>query len=617
VIDTVHDPNTHRSRTSVLKVRQWEPIAAGALLLVSFLLRVPTLGQPLVEAFGFRLTFTAFPARVYHREGFDLLHPQVPVLGSPWELPVEFPLYQAIAAVLMHLGLSEVVALRGLSLTFFTLTGWLLFVMASRLTDRLTALLTLVFFLFSPLAFLWSRAALIEFLVTAATLAWVLLAWAWADASQATSSPAGARQHLLLAGAVASGSAALLVKAPSAVWWLLPLLVGIGAGPAHFRRWWSKRDTWPGPPIRGIAALLGIPLLLAALWTRHAQVVKQRTESTSFLASDDAFAWYFGAIGQRLEPQAWGQAMGWMVLAVAGVGGVLSLALLVLARRGLHPTLVAVLLTAPLTVLTFWNQYVVHGYYWAAVAPALALGIATGAMAGIRRLPPSLHSRALVGAVAIWLVTTLVPAWHYVTLPLQEFPADHEAMGMGARLAAVSEPDDQAFIEGLEWDPSILYFADRRGLMLAEGLPPGAPSRQPDLVKYRFMVVLKPGEQPLDTTMVRGWAAPVEPNIYELASDPSELGQHAIRFAGERPIGLEAGRAGEATCGGGVPVQDADAGELWLTVRGNASGRLYVADTLAPVPGDASTVVVSVGRLPAGSVLRCMGDVAITAAEWR
>ena len=50
-----------------------------------------TLDQPLLERHSFRQTQTAYTARIFHEEGIDLLHPKLPVLGEPFEVPFEFP----------------------------------------------------------------------------------------------------------------------------------------------------------------------------------------------------------------------------------------------------------------------------------------------------------------------------------------------------------------------------------------------------------------------------------------------------------------------------------------------------------------------------------------------
>ena len=74
---------------------RWLP---AVLLVFTVLIHLPTFDQPLVERHNFRQTQTAFTARIYHEEGIDLFDPKLPVLGPPWEVPFEFPLFQAAAS---------------------------------------------------------------------------------------------------------------------------------------------------------------------------------------------------------------------------------------------------------------------------------------------------------------------------------------------------------------------------------------------------------------------------------------------------------------------------------------------------------------------------------------
>jgi hypothetical protein len=580
-------------------------LLALGLLTALFVARLPSLEQPLVEAYGFRLTFTAWTARLFHQEGIELLHPKVPVLGSPWQVPMEFPLYQALAALLMDSGLEEALALRGLSLAFFTLTGWLLYRLVLRLVDGTAALAALVAFGFSPMAFLWSRAALIESLATAATLAWALAAWSGAGGQ-------GWRRRAWLATAVVAGSIAMLVKPTTAAWWCLPVLLGMGFTPAAIARGLSKSRQVPRLPWTAAAMVTLVPLLSAAAWTRHADSVKGAGAGTRFLTSGNAAEWNFGPLSQRADADAWAQAVGHVVQPVTGAAGLAALVILMARHRQVPLGLWAVLATVPLTVLTFWNLYVVHGYYWMAVAPAIAAGIGTGAVIGIRALPDTWQPVVTVLAALVWLGSTLAPGWTYVALAYKTFPADHEAMGVGTRLAKISDPDEQAFVTGLGYDPSILYFANRRGFMIRDGTSIGAAASQVDLQNYRFAVVLKPREQSLASTFVRGWAAPRDPLIYELAPDAAALEPAPVRFTREVASQSERPPAQRLTCSELDHVIRAATGRVWVKVQAAESARVTFAETLAPVPGDARTLVIDHELLPPGWQVQCQGDVAIS-----
>ncbi len=101
---------------------------------------VTTLGQPLLERHAFRQTQTAYTARIFHEQGIDLIHPKMPVLGEPFEVPFEFPLFQAAASLVMDVGVRDDVAMRLTGLTCFLLTALLLYGLVRRVDGRVSGL---------------------------------------------------------------------------------------------------------------------------------------------------------------------------------------------------------------------------------------------------------------------------------------------------------------------------------------------------------------------------------------------------------------------------------------------------------------------------------------------
>ena len=176
------------------------------------MIHLPTLGAPILDRHPFRQTQTAYTARIFHEEGIDLLHPKLPVLGPPWEVPFEFPLYQAAAAAVMDVGVPEDQALRLTGLASFILTAGLLWLLVCRQAGWLGATVAMGVFLFSPLGIAWGRAALIEYLALALSLGFALAGMRWrAD-----------RSGIWFVLALALGCLAALVKITTAVFWILP-----------------------------------------------------------------------------------------------------------------------------------------------------------------------------------------------------------------------------------------------------------------------------------------------------------------------------------------------------------------------------------------------------------
>jgi hypothetical protein len=439
------------------KVR--EPVWVGAVLALTVLTRLPTLSEPLVEMHGFRQTQTAWSAVLFARQGIDLLHPQVPVLGLPFALPLELPLFQAMAAPLLRLGLPVEPVLRGLDLLWFSVSALLIYLIGRRLAGRQTALIALIAFTFSPFAILWSRTALIEYLAVAAGLAvlyFTMLAldrhsWRWT------------------AAAAIAGAIALTVKDTTGAVW------GVVTGTyvlSRLLRTHSRRE------IVGRALIIGLPALAAAIVWMVASAAVRRENLYAYTINDAGFGpWFFGTPAQRLDPSTW------LVIAIRIVEeltGFAALVWLYLAVREIrHQTwsyrlpwlgLIGVIALAPL-VLT--NVYLVHDYYLAAISPAIALVVGLG---GAHLLARWRAGRAIgLVLVAAWAMA-FWSLGDYVALPYS-LQTNSGELRIARQIEAETSPDRMVALITHDnfWDPSYFFYAHREGLLVVdEILPLGA-----------------------------------------------------------------------------------------------------------------------------------------------
>src|ERR1022692_4907847 len=115
------------------------------------------------DAYPFRQAQTAFTT-YYLRAGGSFLKYETPVLGPPWSIPFEVPVYQAIVAVIsrvFHAPLDQCGRL--VSIAFFYATCLPLFVLVRELgVSPSAALATLTLFAISPHYIFWSHTFMIE-----------------------------------------------------------------------------------------------------------------------------------------------------------------------------------------------------------------------------------------------------------------------------------------------------------------------------------------------------------------------------------------------------------------------------------------------------------------------
>ena len=554
-----------------------ELLAVTGFLAVFVALLAPTLDNPLLERHDFRQTQTAFPARIFHEEGIDLLHPQVPVLGEPFEILFEFPLYQAAASMLMGLGVAEDTSLRATALGCFLATALLLYGLVRHLAGRVAAIGSLVAFVVTPYAVVWSRASMIEYLAAAGAVGFVWAFVAWRDN----------RRTAMWGLCLLCGLVAMLVKPTTAVFWLIPAL---GYRPTGPKRTALRRDPWT-------AALLALPVCAAAAWTLHADAVKDRAATTRWLTSSGLREWFLGTPGQRLDPAVWEPIFLWYALFLVGPVGLMLLvaATVELWRAEQRRFWVGIACAAFLPPLALPNLYRFHDYYLTAVAPALAALVGLGAalvVEGIRRRRASLGASVVAGATAI----ALLAAWFDTGYPYWSAAYN----GGGSREAAfsrladelerVTRPSDLVAAYGLDWNPAVFYYAHRKGHMVVAENEPLAY----DLIDrgpYAHLIALDPDAVDPDLTSRWVWIGALGEHTYALADNPAAL-------SGARFVSAERSPAADAHLAGAPSVASRRTLDCNRSVR-LAAGLQGTWLELRDPPRTARIAVPTLASLPA------------------
>ena len=405
----------------------------------------------------FRQTQTAISTFFIQRDhDFSLDYP-TPVLGKPWAIPFEFPLYQwTVVLVSDATGLDLTKTGRVVSLGCFYLTlpalGLLLGHLGLAWPKRLVAL---GFVLSCPLYIFYGRAFLIE------TMALMFAGWFLVGYLRAVER----RSPGWLVIASVTGAGAGLVKVTTLLFILLP------AFGWTVTKLWQKR---PGAKEGGWQAMLApaawalgtvlLPCLLTVWWTNHAEAVRQLNPAADFLRAGNMRDYYFGA-GQRFSGLIWRQHAVVLFREIAPAGVLIGAGLLALlfARRWL--VWIGLLLACFLSVqVIFPILYAWHEYYYVANAVALMLAIGLAACGVLEsRLPRS----------ASWLLIAALhggQVWNYghVQYPQLNAPSNGGSPITQA-LRAATEPDDVLIIAGNDWSSITPYFSQRRALMIRNG----------------------------------------------------------------------------------------------------------------------------------------------------
>jgi len=455
-------------------------------------------GNTLNDRHSFRQSQTATTAYWMIGKPFRLAY-ETPVLGKPWAIPMEFPLYQWIVARIVGLcGTPLDQTGRFVSLAFFLLTTIPLYrIVRSLGVASHLAWLPLILFVTSPFYIFWSRTFMIE--STALFFAVSYLAAA-IEVTRNRSWPA----PLL---AIVLGALAGMIKVTTFAGYLA--VVGLMLGWHVWRAWRAGTD--PAALARSIvryALVVALPFVAAVGWVWFADGVKAANPlAASYLTSQAPHnsTWNYGTLEQKCSGLTWGVILGrfpelvglpplaWLLL-----GAVLAVSLI--HQRRWKETLgcLGAFLLAP---AIFTNVHFVHDYYANANGIFLIAGIGF-ALVGL------LEDRATRAAgVTLTVVAILATVTGHAALYRQRQMINSAEVLDAAEHIRSATPDDSSIVcLSNDWSPLVSYYAQRRALNLplqVDGSTPQdvitATFRQLKGEKVGAIVLVEPVLFPLET----------------------------------------------------------------------------------------------------------------------
>lgn len=406
---------------------------------------------------GFRQTQTAITAMFVQRDhNFSVAYP-TPVLGKPWSVPFEFPLYQWTVVAVSNLTHTALVPSgRAVSLICFYLTLPALWLLAGRLgVAGSRRLLVLAAVLSCPLYIFYARAFLIE---TMALMFSVWFLYAYVAAVE--------RRHAgWLVVAIVAGVGAGLVKITTFILYLMPAAV------------WSLAwlwQAWRGPDgSRAVARVLGwiamacaLPFLASWGWVRYSDAVKVKNPSAVNLASGPMQGYNFGTWETRFSAEIWN--FHWKILLTNLTPAIVLTAMILLtllvARRWWTWTLWCVVFFMGVQVL-FPVLYAWHEYYYVANTVLLMTAFAL-ALCGLLE---SAHSRWIVWPVILGVFAAQI--WTYfIYLRPEQIRRLDGGSGLTDVLRAITEPNDVLIIAGDDWASMTPFYSERRALMIRRSM---------------------------------------------------------------------------------------------------------------------------------------------------
>ncbi|MDR2425860.1 MAG: hypothetical protein LBD46_01525 [Endomicrobium sp.] len=335
-----------------------------ALILFSILVRFDNLSDPLI---GFRQTQTAITVQTYIDEGPSILKYKTPVLGKPWTLPFEFPTYQIsaytaykILNLLAHADLNA--ALRLTNSVYFYGCSVFLFLISRRFFSNTAVSKTAVLiFLLFPFSVFWSSASSIEFTADFFALGYVYFFTEFLDIARFK------ENYKIFFAALFFGVLGYLTKITT----MFPYCVFLGFIIVSC----FIKDKFQAPRYLKILVLTAVPLLIGIAWIKWTDYVKIISGFAS-LSSQNLQQWNFGTLSQKFSYENWMfiyeniKNMGIPLTAFLAV--LLFIPLFWERKKEFLCALIPVFCCLA-TVLTFFNLYHVHDYYYCSLLPFLCM----------------------------------------------------------------------------------------------------------------------------------------------------------------------------------------------------------------------------------------------------
>jgi Dolichyl-phosphate-mannose-protein mannosyltransferase len=404
--------------------------------------------------FAFRQTQTALTAFWLIKEPHTFAY-ITPVLGAPWSMPFEYPIYQWLAVFLTKVGVPLVAA--GRLVSFAAFVGCLipLWTMARDLKiSRRAFLVVAIVYLACPFYVYWSRTFMIETTALFFSLCWL------AGFVRSRTNPSLSLWLMTL------GFGCLAVLAKSTTF----LSVGPIAGAVYlFDAFiWLRRDRSGATASRllGLGLLCLIPIVVGAAWVVASDYFRAPNAFSLHLNSQALRNFTFGTLEQRFALRdpilaSLRQAFGYIGLLVP----------LLIALDLIHSRYRAAILFAVAGYLTaffiFTNLHIVHSYYQSsnAIFACIAVGLTIGSMVDKGRLKP---------VIVVLLCVIASQLQYFGEYFWQAVETDNVGASsvLTARAAKdATKPDESLLFFGDDWSSVIPFYSERKSL----GIPGFTP----------------------------------------------------------------------------------------------------------------------------------------------
>lgn len=445
-------------------------IIMSFIIVWTFLLRITDIQKiPIAnEQHAFRWSETAIVIQNYFYEGWSLFHYQIPVFGAPWTTCIfECPIYQTVIYVLMRLFHQTDIDLWGrfYSIIIFYLSAWALKKVMDLFIEKEISLWICATYILLPYNIYWSRAILIDYMSVLFALLYIWGVCGWLKEQKKGRYIIGFFFGIL--GYLLKASTMFSVVYFLAIWILYIIYNEIKKETNQFSISTIKHyifHNWKKVLFLGVLCI--IPGIVGVIWNKYTLLRSTASVYTAWLSNIPW--WNYGTWKQKLSYDNWKVILerifdffgGFYIFALFVVTYFIS------CRKKNLLLIISSIATCLLTIFTLFNLFYVHTYYLISLSPfiCISFGVMAAEICKALKAEKTLGN-ILIGAFLVLLVYTQVESnKDYINWT---FSQENTTNGnVGVYIKQITDRGEKILVEGEDWDPTTLYYAERRGFML-------------------------------------------------------------------------------------------------------------------------------------------------------
>jgi hypothetical protein len=434
------------------------PIALLTLIIVFFIsINTFNIKQPILEEHSFRQTQTAITAFYINKNEFKFDY-ETPVVGEPWSIPFEFPIFQYLAVFVSKVGGISLTASGRLVNLIFTLASCLpiWFGLRALKVNSEAIYFALLLFLSAPVYLFWAGTFMIEGAALFFTLTFIYYAIKLINGEYEV------RSFILMALFM------VLATLQKVTTLLPPLLV---VTPIIFLSIYMDKGKSFYMKLRYVLALSAIVLLslsIGYIWVSYTDITKAHNLIGNKLTSTAIKYWNYGTLDQRLSADFWVNLILMRSIwksSFAFLGILVTAYFLIFVKdKKIKRIVLASLLLFMLPFMFFANLHMVHNYYQSSnlVFLCIAVGISLSYSLSYIGMQSVLFRYMII---CFFLASNIYYYYSdYFPKKLLEF-SNHRTILISDYLRSSTDSDDRViWLGGFDWSSEGAFYSQRKSL---------------------------------------------------------------------------------------------------------------------------------------------------------